>query len=74
MENRKYIEKFVTNTRTLETARENLKVVKEAIRIFVIHGEEVYRKIYPRSNYSLEDLKYFKKLLNRKIKDLKKGV
>lgn len=71
MENRKRIENFVSGIYTVVTAKENLRVVKESIEIYEKHGEEVYKNIFSRSNYSLEDLKYFRKLLNRKIKDLK---
>ncbi len=71
IENKNHIDKFISEIFTISTAKENLKVVKEAIAICEKHGEEVYRNIYSRSSYSLEELKYFRKLLNRKIKDLK---
>lgn len=69
--NIKRINEFV-NKNGIGTLKENLKGVKLNITCFEQYGENEYRKLYPRSSYNLEELKYFEKSLRKKIRELKK--
>lgn len=70
-ENMLEIEKKVNDMKYLDTVKANIKALKESIKLFEEKGEEIHRSFYTMNSYSLSELKYFKRLLNKKLKELK---
>lgn len=68
--NIKRINEYIENI-DMEGIKINLKEVNRHISCFLRLGEEDYREIYHNSIYSLDELKYFEKMLKRRKKELK---
>lgn len=72
-EKKKHIDEFIGKYGDIEGLKENLKAVKQNIKYFEENGEKQYREYYKFSNYTLEELKYYKRKVKKRIKDLKQG-
>lgn len=62
---REYIDNFV-NSLEMEGVKINIENLNENIKLYEEKGEEKYRKEYPRSNYNLKELKYFRSELRKR--------
>lgn len=68
-ENRKHIDEFVKNL-SMDSTKENIKCINEAIKLYEKQGEEEYKKVYSRSSYNLKELKYFRSELRKRKRTL----
>lgn len=67
MKEKKYIENFVNSLVTVESVKLNLKEVKKHIKSY----EEFGKDIYATGKFTLEELKYYRKKLNVRLKEIK---